>query len=156
MTFNLALTGSDLLLLLPEIFLTIWLCVVLSVDFSMRKISHETLAHLSIGGLIVTTFILFWFDQAGITGALFKDMFVLDHLAIFFKILILIATAMVIFISIDYVKSFRLFKGEYYFMVVMSALGMMFMASANDLLSVFVTLEFSTFGFYVLVRLPTR
>ena len=33
----------------------------------------------------------------------------------------------------------------------MSALGMMFMASANDLLSVFITLEFSTFGFYVLV-----
>ena len=28
---------------------------------------------------------------------------------------------------------------------------MMFMASANDLLSVFITLEFSTFGFYVLV-----
>ncbi|MCI0362655.1 MAG: NADH-quinone oxidoreductase subunit N [Phycisphaerales bacterium] len=33
----------------------------------------------------------------------------------------------------------------------MSALGMMFMASANDLLSIFITLEFSTFGFYVLV-----
>ena len=33
----------------------------------------------------------------------------------------------------------------------MSALGMMFMASAQDLLSVFVTLEFSTFGFYILV-----
>ena len=33
----------------------------------------------------------------------------------------------------------------------MSALGMMFMASANDLLSVFITLEFSTFGFYILV-----
>ena len=33
----------------------------------------------------------------------------------------------------------------------MSALGMMFMASANDLLSLFVTLEFATFGFYVLV-----
>ncbi len=151
MTFNLALTGSDLLLLLPEIFLTIWLCVVLSVDFSMRKVSNETLAHLSIGGLLITTFILFWFDQADITGALFKNMYVLDHLAIYFKIMILIATAMVILISIDYVKSFRFFKGEYYFMVVMSAIGMMFMASANDLLSVFVTLEFSTFGFYVLV-----
>jgi NADH-quinone oxidoreductase subunit N len=33
----------------------------------------------------------------------------------------------------------------------MSALGMMFMASANDLLSLFITLEFSTFGFYILV-----
>ena len=78
-------------------------------------------------------------------------MFVLDRLAIFFKIFILVATALVIFISIDYVNTFRFFKGEYYFLVVMSALGMMFMASASDLVSVFVTLEFSTFGFYVLV-----
>ena len=151
MTFNLALSGSDLLLLLPEILLTLWLCVVLSIDFSMRNVQHQTLAYLSIGGIIVTMFTLIWFDQVGITGALFKDMFVLDRLAIFFKIFILIATALVLFISIDYVKSFRVFKGEYYFLVVMSALGMMFMASASDLLSVFVTLEFSTFGFYVLV-----
>src|SRR5437879_13428357 len=33
----------------------------------------------------------------------------------------------------------------------MAALGMIFMSSSNDLLSVFVTVEFSTFGFYVLV-----
>ena len=151
MTFNLALSASDLLLLLPEILLTLWLCVILSIDFSMRNVQHQTLAYLSIGGVIVTMFTLIWFDQVGITGALFKDMFVLDRLAIFFKIFILIATALVLFISIDYVKSFRVFKGEYYFLVVMSALGMMFMASASDLLSVFVTLEFSTFGFYVLV-----
>ena len=117
----------------------------------MRKVQHQTLAYLSIGGVIVTMFTLIWFDQVGITGALFKNMFVLDRLAIFFKIFILIATALVLFISIDYVKAFRVFKGEYYFLVVMSALGMMFMASASDLLSVFVTLEFSTFGFYVLV-----
>ena len=49
------------------------------------------------------------------------------------------------------IHRFTFFRGEYYFLVVMSALGMMFMASANDLLSVFITLEFSTFGFYVLV-----
>ncbi|WP_454061068.1 NADH-quinone oxidoreductase subunit N [Candidatus Nitrospira salsa] len=151
MIFDLTLTGSDLLLVLPEIFLTLWLCTVLSVDFSVRKIQHETLAYLSIGGLLATICILIWFDQAGIIGALFKNMYVVDHLSIFFKILILLATAMVIFISIDYVKGFRFFKGEYYFMVMMSGLGMMFMASANDLISVFVTLEFSTFGFYVLV-----
>ena len=63
----------------------------------------------------------------------------------------LISTALVLLASIDYVKSFKFFRGEYYFLVMMSALGMMFMASAQDLLSVFVTLEFSTFGFYVLV-----
>ncbi len=151
MTFNLTLTGADLLLLLPEIFLTLWLCVVLSLDFSVKRITHRQLGYLCIGGLGVTTLILLWFDQAGTTGALFKNMFVLDHMALFFKIFIVVATAIVLAISIDYVKEFRFFRGEYYFMVVMSALGMMFMASANDLLSVFVTLEFSTFGFYVLV-----
>ena len=151
MTFNLSLSGADLLLLLPEIFLTIWLCIILALDFSLKRITHQQLGHLSIAGLGITALMLLVFDQNSITGALFKNMYVLDHLAIFFKIIIVGATALVLFLSIDYVREFRFFKGEYYFMVLMSALGMMFMASANDLLSVFVTLEFSTFGFYVLV-----
>jgi NADH-quinone oxidoreductase subunit N len=78
-------------------------------------------------------------------------MFVLDRMAIFFKIFIVTTTILVILASVDYVKRFKFFKGEYYFLVLMSALGMMFMSSANDLLSIFITLEFSTFGFYVLV-----
>jgi NADH-quinone oxidoreductase subunit N len=78
-------------------------------------------------------------------------MFVLDRMALFFKILVVGATMLVILASRDYVQRFRFFRGEYYFLVLMSALGMMFMASANDLLSMFITLEFSTFGFYVLV-----
>jgi len=53
--------------------------------------------------------------------------------------------------SIDFVGRFKFFKAEYYFLVMMTVLAMMFMASANDLLSVFVTLEFASFGFYVLV-----
>src|SRR5574341_2020638 len=102
MTFSLAMSPSDLLLLLPEMLLTFW-------------------------------------------------MFVVDRMALFFKILIVLATILVIVASIEFVHRFTFFRGEYYFLVAMSALGMMFMASANDLLSVFVTLEFSTFGFYVLV-----
>ena len=151
MQFNLSLSAADLILLLPEIFLTIWLCVILALDFSVKRITHQQLGHLSIAGLGITLLMLLVFDQNGTTGALFKNMYVLDHMAIFFKILIVGASALVLFISIDYVREFRFFKGEYYFMVLMSAIGMMFMASSNDLLSVFVTLEFSTFGFYVLV-----
>ena len=151
MQFNLSLSAADLILLLPEIFLTIWLCVILALDFSLKRITHQQLGHLSIAGLGITLLMLLVFDQNGTTGALFKNMYVLDHMAIFFKILIVGASALVLFISIDYVREFRFFKGEYYFMVLMSAIGMMFMASSNDLLSVFVTLEFSTFGFYVLV-----
>ena len=151
MTFDLTLSGSDLLLLAPEIFLTIWLCVVLAVDCTRRTIEHRTLAYLSVGGVVAALVMLIGFDVADVRGALFKDTFVLDGVAIFFKIFVLVATALVLLCSVDYVRSFKFFRGEYYCLIMMSALGMMFMASAQDLLSVFVTLEFSTFGFYVLV-----
>jgi len=151
MTFQLPLSGSDLLLLAPEIFLTIWLCVVLAVDVTCRHMDHARLAYLSVGGVVATLLLLIGFEYAGIRGALLHDTFVLDGVAIFFKMFIVVATALVLLSSVDYVRSFRLFRGEYYVLVMMSALGMMFMASAQDLLSVFVTLEFSTFGFYVLV-----
>ncbi len=151
MTFTLNLTGSDLILMLPEIILTLWLCGVLIVDFAMPKLPKEQLAYLSVCGLAIVLANLLWFDVKGVSGTLFTNMFVLDRMALFFKILVVGATMLVILASKDYVQRFRFFKGEYYFLVLMSALGMMFMASANDLLSMFITLEFSTFGFYVLV-----
>ncbi len=151
MTFNLTMTGADLLLLLPEILLTLWLSVVLIVDFSLPRFPQKQLAYLSVAGMILVLASLIWFDQASISGTMFRDMFVVDGLAIFFKMFIVGATILVILVSVDYVTRFRFFKGEFYFLVLMSSLGMMFMTSANDLLSLFVTLEFSTFGFYVLV-----
>ena len=151
MNFVLNLSFSDLLLLLPEIFLTCWLCVVITVDFVSPRLPKERLAYLSVGGLLATLGCLAWFDVNQVSGTLFGNMFVLDRMAIFFKIFILGSTILVILASIEYVDRFTLFRGEYYALVVMSALGMMFMASANDLLSVFVSLEFSTLGFYILV-----
>ena len=53
--------------------------------------------------------------------------------------------------SIDYLKRVPTFRGEYYFLMLMGALGMMLIVSANDLLTMFLTLEFSTFAFYILV-----
>ncbi|MBI3357242.1 MAG: NADH-quinone oxidoreductase subunit N [Nitrospirae bacterium] len=151
MTFDLTISFADLLLLLPEIFVTCWLCVVLIVDFAFPRLPKEQLAYLSVVGLVATLGCLAWFDLNHISGALFGNMFVLDRMAIFFKMFIVGATTLVILVSIEYVNRFAFFRGEYYFLVVMSALGMMFMASANDLLSVFVSLEFSTLGFYILV-----
>ncbi len=151
MTFTLSLSVSDLLLMLPEIFLTLWLCVVLAVDFSLPRLPKAHIANLSLVGLLGTLACLAWLDISHISGALFHNMFVLDRLSIFFKIFIVAASALVVLASSDYLDKFRFFRGEYYFLILMSALGMLFMASANDLLSLFVTLEFSTFGFYVLV-----
>jgi NADH-quinone oxidoreductase subunit N len=151
MTFVLPMSPSDLLLLLPEILLTSWLCLLLIIDFSFPRLPNEQLAYFSIAGLVATLGCLAWFDYTGVTGTLFSNMFALDRMALFFKMFIVGSTILVILASIDYIHRFKFFRGEYYFLTLLSALGMMFMASANDLLSVFVALEFSTLGFYVLV-----
>jgi len=151
MTFALTMSSSDLLLLLPEILLTSWLCLILIIDFSFPRMPNEQLAYFCIAGLVATLGCLIWFDIADITGTLFANMFALDRMALFFKMFIIGSTILVILASVDFIHRFKFFRGEYYALIVMSALGMMFMASANDLLSVFVALEFSTLGFYVLV-----
>lgn len=151
MTFDLDLSLGDLLLMLPELWVTVWICVVLCVDFLIPRLSSRTIASLSIGGMGVALALLLWFYADGTQGVLFKGMFMLDRLALFFKIFVVGAMLLVMLASVDAVGRFRFFRSEYYFIVMMTTLGMMFMASANDLLSVFVTLEFSTFGFYILV-----
>lgn len=147
----LSMADINLLLLAPELWMTLLCCVVLSIDFALPKLSKVYLAYLAIAGTALITLQLIGFALRGTGGMTFNTMFILDPLAIFFKIFILVSTIMVMLASIDYVGKIPHFRGEYYFLILFAALGMMFMASANDFLSLFITLEFSTFGFYILV-----
>ncbi|MFZ5875278.1 MAG: NADH-quinone oxidoreductase subunit N [Nitrospirota bacterium] len=151
MEFNLAFSFSDLWLLLPELLLLGLICVVLVVDFSFPKVSKNTLAWVTVAGLCGVLASLAWMWGNDVQGALFKQTFVLDPFAVFFKIIVVLSTILIVLASLDYIKRIVLFRGEYYLMVLLSALGMLFMASANDLLTMFITIEFSTFGFYILV-----
>ena len=44
MTFVLPMSPSDLLLFLPEILITSWLCFILIIDFSFPRLPNEQLA----------------------------------------------------------------------------------------------------------------
>ncbi len=151
MEFTLTFSWADFLLILPETGMTLLICLVLFLDFIFPKISKNTLGYIGVAGMALTMVILVWYFMAGIQGSLFKGMFAMDTFAIFFKLFVLLSSSLVILSSADYLYKVRWFKGEYYFMVLFTALGMMLMASANDLLSMFITIEFSAFGFYVLV-----
>lgn len=147
------LTFSDLNLKLiaPELWMTLLSCVVLMLDAFCPKLSKPKLAYFSVAGMGLITLQVISYGIDGTGGTAFSGMFVLDPLAIFFKVFILLATMVMILASVDAMEKIPFFQGEYYFLLLFSALGMMFMVSANDFLSLFITLEFSTFGFYILV-----
>jgi NADH-quinone oxidoreductase subunit N len=151
MPFTFTMTPADVVLLLPEILMTGLLSLILCLDFLFPRIGKTTLAWLSIAGMGGIFLLLADYFVEGRHGALFREMYIIDPMAIFFKAFILGTTILVFLSSIDYLKKVPAFRGEYYFLGLLAALGMMLMTSVNDLLGMFITLEFSTFSFYILV-----
>jgi NADH-quinone oxidoreductase subunit N len=80
----------------------------------------------------------------------FQTMVVLDDFALFFNGIFCVSAALVMLLSVGYLRRQGIEAGEYYILVLFAALGMMLMASALDLLVVFLGLELMSLSLYVL------
>ena len=80
----------------------------------------------------------------------FGETYVIDALALFFKRFFLIAGVFVLLMSVDFADRFAVGITEYYALILFALAGMLFAASSNDLIMVFVSLELITVTFYVL------
>ncbi|MHB8523778.1 MAG: NADH-quinone oxidoreductase subunit N [Limisphaerales bacterium] len=80
----------------------------------------------------------------------FGQSYVLDGLAMFFKRLFLLAAIIVLLMSVEFADRIEGGISEFYALIVFALAGMMFAASANDLVLLFVSLELITVTFYVL------
>ena len=81
---------------------------------------------------------------------LFKDSVVIDHMSSLMKIITLLGAFLVLTISTNYLKIFKLFKIEYPVLILSSVLGMMVMISSNDLIVFYMGLELQSLALYVL------
>jgi NADH-quinone oxidoreductase subunit N len=69
----------------------------------------------------------------------------------FFKLVFLIAAALSIAISLKYLDIERENHGEYYALILFATVGMMFMAGAVDLVTLYISLETMAISTYILV-----
>ena len=72
---------------------------------------------------------------------LFGGAFVVDHYALALKGFFLVVTYIMLLLSVDYIGDGDYYQGEFYFLLLTSLFGMMAMASARDLITIFVALE---------------
>lgn len=75
-------------------------------------------------------------EQVQILGG----MFVTDRLSILFRFIALVMSALIILSSVKYSDGF-IHKSEFFIILLSSVLGIMFLAGANDLITLFVALE---------------
>ena len=73
---------------------------------------------------------------------------------LFFGMIFLIATALVILLSVRYLQIEDENHGEYYALLLFATVGMMFMASGYDLIVQFLGLETMAISFYMLTGFP--
>src|SRR5437899_1892767 len=151
---NQALSANDLYLLAPELSLTLLALVVMMVDlFIKRRIVTVTVA---LVGLIIP--VAFAITQAltldfSVAHHAFFNMLVVDQYAIFFQILFLIIAAVMILASYSYVGKYIKAEGEFYTLMLFSVTGMMLLASTGELISLYISLELTSFPLYVMAGL---
>ena len=99
-------------------------------------------------GLVIT--LGFSLAQTGKTSTAFGGMVVVDGFASFLFVLILSSGLAGIAVAFDYLKRMGIDRGEYYVLLLFSISGVMLMATASDLIIVFLALELLSIPLYVL------
>jgi NADH-quinone oxidoreductase subunit N len=147
-------TWRDTMLLMPELMLTFFACFVLVVDVLLPRGQKRISAYVGLVGIGLTGFSL-WQVYNLYKGTLprlaFYDMYIVDGFSLVFKAIFLLGAALAIAIAINFLDVEGEQHGEYYSLILFSTVGMMFMASGYDLLSLYIALELMAISVYILV-----
>ena len=141
---------ENLNLILPEIFLSLSIFVTLLLGVFFKN-SYNLITNIIY--VIIIFLLLIIFDSFNESGNLFSNSFVSNSFTNFFKILILLGTLFVMFITQNFIKEMKINYFEYPLLLLFSVLGMFFMISSNDLMSFYLGLELQSLALYILASI---
>lgn len=139
----------------PEIVIVVTLCAIIIADLFMKRKGHTT-GWILLAGMVSSG--IFLLLQTGLSETVFYDMAAVDPFALFFKMLLVIASIFVILFSM---KSRELDEyesriSEYYMLMAGMILGMFLMVSSTNLLLMYLAFEMTSISSYVLVGFTKR
>jgi NADH-quinone oxidoreductase subunit N len=138
---------QQFIFLAPEILLASTGLLLLLVGTIGRGLDNRPAALVAMAGLVLTAGLVF---RVGLRGLILDDSFVIDGYAIFWKVLVLIATALTILLSIRFLEEGGYRTTEYYSLLLLASSGMMLMASGYTLLTIWIALETMALSSYIL------
>ena len=144
--------AADLTIILPEILLSAFALFGLLVAVYTTKDGIGSALVWATGAVFVLLAAWIGFTGEG-TRAAFGGMFVEDSFARFAKVTILLSAAAVLLMSEAYMRDRGLLRFEYPMLVALSAVGMMMMVSAGDLMALYMGLELQSLALYVVASL---
>ena len=131
---------------LPEIVLAGCGLAILVFGVVQKKESFATCTALVLAAFAITAFLVL---RTGDTAA-YSGLFVADSFATYAKMLILGGSALSVILSLDFNKRVGIGRFEFPVLMLFSTVGMMVMASASSLMSLYLGLELQSLAIYVL------
>ncbi|MBM3779568.1 MAG: NADH-quinone oxidoreductase subunit N, partial [Acidimicrobiia bacterium] len=139
---------QDFYYILPEMVLALGSMLVLLADAYLARDRQHLLTGLSVGVLAVTAVAVLAIGAPDVTIA--RGLLSIDAFGVFFKLLFIGAAALALLMSGPYLTVEGIPAGAYCFLVLAATLGMMFMASGVELVTIFIGLETMAVAFYIL------
>jgi len=137
------------MIFIPEIFLAFSALLFILIGPFIRKNAYLLVTYLTLLTVILAQFLvykdIFHFEL------IFNNFFVIDSFGSFIKSLLLIGTAIVLYIFIIANKNTQLNRIEFPILILLSLTGMMLMVASNDILSLFLSMELQSLALYILV-----
>lgn len=138
-------------LIAPEVIVCAAAVIVMLIDAFTRPAQRWITGGVSLAGLIVAAVasVCLWANGTPSADA-FNGMIVLDELRLGFTLIFLLVSALTLLLSIVWAQSEQLPAGEFHSLLLFATVGMMLMASGNDLVIIFLGLEILSIATYVL------
>ena len=144
------MTFNDFKILFPEIILLFSSLIILiyGIFCNTEKKSIKNIFYLTIAALFLALYFSITFEQFNIYA--FNELQINTSFSQFFQILILIGSLIVCFISYNYLEYLEILKPEYFFLILLSCLGILIMISSNNIMSMYLGLELQSICLYIL------
>ena len=140
--------------LAPEVILCLFGIIIMAVDPFVSAARKRVLGWVAFVGAL---FALFGVHVANHSqGPAYDNLISTDAFSVFLHTIVIVAAALAILGSIDYLDREGIQRGEYYALVLFAAAGMGILAGANELVTAFIGLEMSSISSYVLVGFRRR
>ena len=132
---------------IPEIFLAFCSFTCLLFGLYTKKNAFRQTSNLAVLALSLTIVLVYF--ESGSNFANYEILFSSTSFINFFKILVLLGSIASILISKDYFLAIKLKNFEIPILLLFSTLGMMFMISSNNLMSMYLAIELQSLSLYV-------
>ncbi|HEY6904550.1 MAG TPA: NADH-quinone oxidoreductase subunit N [Candidatus Acidoferrales bacterium] len=138
----------------PEIHLCLFGLIIMIADPFISAARKRVLGWVGFAGALFALAAVY--ETSLYRGFAYNHLISNDDFSIFLHVVIIVAAALAILGSLDYLDREGIQFGEYYALILFAAAGMGILASANELVTAFVGLEMSSISTYVLVGFRRR